>query len=169
MLSPQPSALSPEEGPPAAARMVALTEVLLCSGYPTQIALGTTLSALGVTAETPQHGLRIGYVVGISIADSIAVIGLALLFVWTHGERPRDVFLGDRPVLREALAGVPLIIVALGIAALALTALQQFVPSLHTVEHNPLQELMKSPRNAWLFVVVALVAGGLREEVQRAF
>ena len=46
---------------------------------------------------------------------------------------------------------------------------QRFAPSLHTVENNPLQDLMKSPRDAWLFALVVLVAGGIREEVQRAF
>src|SRR5712691_6276054 len=108
MLSPEPSAPSPDaEHPPAAARLVALIEVLLCSGYPTQIALGATLGVFGVAAETPQHGLRIGYVVGISMADSFAVIGLVLLFLRTHGERARDVLFGDRPILREALAGLP--------------------------------------------------------------
>jgi len=125
--------------------------------------------AFGVAAETPQHALRVSYVVGISLADSAAVIGLVFLFLLTHGERPRDVLLGNRRPLGEALAGVPLIVVALMIAAAALTAMQYLVPSLHTVEHNPLQELMKTPRNAWLFVLVALVAGGLREEIQRAF
>ncbi|HEV3139004.1 MAG TPA: CPBP family intramembrane glutamic endopeptidase, partial [Vicinamibacterales bacterium] len=104
-----------------------------------------------------------------SLADSIAVIGLVLLFLRTHGERPRDVLLGDRSVRREALAGLPLVLVAIGIVAIVLTAIQQLLPSLHNVEHNPLQELMKSPRNASLFVLVALVAGGLREEIQRAF
>jgi len=143
--------------------------VLLCSGFPTQIALGATLAAFGVAAETPQHALRIGYVVGISLADSVAVIGLVFLFLITHGERPRDVLLGDRRPLREALIGLPLMLAAILLAAAVLTAIQQFAPWLHTVERNPLQELMKSPRNAWLFVLVAFVAGGLREEIQRAF
>jgi membrane protease YdiL (CAAX protease family) len=128
-----------------------------------------TLRVLGVAVETPQHGLRIGYVVGISMADSVAVIGLVLLFLRTHGERARDVLVGDRPILREALVGLPLVLVAIGIAGLVLTLIQQFLPSLHTVEKNPLQALMQSPLNAALMAVVALVAGGLREEIQRAF
>ena len=44
-----------------------------------------------------------------------------------------------------------------------------FAPSLHTVEHNPMQELLRSPRNAWIFAVVVIAAGGVREEIQRAF
>jgi len=168
MLNPEPSALSPDQRDPRA-RLVALIEVLLCSGYPTQIAIGTTLSALGFAAESSPGHIRIGFIVGISMADSVAVIGLVLLFLRTHGERPRDVLLGDRPPLGEALAGLPLILAALGIAALALTVIQHVAPGLHNVEKNPLQELMKSPSNAALFVLVALVAGGLREEIQRAF
>ena len=39
----------------------------------------------------------------------------------------------------------------------------------HTVETNPLQSLLTSPRDAWLFALVVLVAGGVREEIQRAF
>src|SRR5579864_38820 len=114
MISPEPSALSPDSdsGARRSARAVALIEVLLCSGFPTQIAIGATLSAFGVAAETPQHALRVGYVVAISLADSAAVIGLVLLFLLTHGERPRDVLLGSRPPLREALVGIPLIIAA---------------------------------------------------------
>jgi len=167
MPSPEPSGESHGRDPRA--RLVALLEVLLCSGFPTQIAIGTTLGALGYAAESSPGHYRIGFIVGISIVDSVAVIGLVLLFLRTHGERPRDVLLGDRLVVREALAGVPLVFVALGLAALALTVIQQLAPSLHNVEKNPLQELMKSPLNASLFILVALVAGGLREEVQRAF
>jgi len=79
------------------------------------------------------------------------------------------VLIGRVRVLQEAALGVPMIVVAIGIGVAVLLIVQRFAPSLHTVEHNPLQELMKSPRDAWLFALVLLVAGGIREEVQRAF
>ena len=50
-----------------------------------------------------------------------------------------------------------------------LVPIQRFAPWLHTVEHNPLQALLRSPRDAWLFALVVVVAGGVREEIQRAF
>jgi membrane protease YdiL (CAAX protease family) len=37
------------------------------------------------------------------------------------------------------------------------------------VPHNPLQNLIRGPRTAWLFALVVIVAGGVREEIQRAF
>ena len=55
----------------------------------------------------------------------------------------------------------------IGIAVLA--TIQHYAPSLHTVEHNPLQDLISRPRDAWLFAFVVVVAGGVREELQRAF
>jgi membrane protease YdiL (CAAX protease family) len=72
-------------------------------------------------------------------------------------------------VVAEIAIGVPLVVVALGIAVIVLLPIQRFAPWLHTVQQNPLQELLRSPRDAWLFALVVLVAGGVREEIQRAF
>ena len=47
--------------------------------------------------------------------------------------------------------------------------IQRWAPSLHTVAVNPLQELLGSPRDAWWFALVVVAAGGVREEIQRAF
>jgi membrane protease YdiL (CAAX protease family) len=149
--------------------MVALLEVLICSDYPTQLALGTTFAALGYGPYARSGELRVSYVVGISIADAILLTGLVVLFLYSHGERPRDVIFGRRSLAREAAIGLPLMLVALGIAVMVLLTIQRFAPSLHTVERNPLQALLRSPGDAWLFALVVIVAGGVREEIQRAF
>ena len=51
---------------------------------------------------------------------------------------------------------------SLAIAVAILAAIQVFAPSLHNVAHNPLQDLLGSRRDAWLFALVVFVAGGLR-------
>ena len=96
-------------------------------------------------------------------------VALILILLHAHGEHPREVLLGRRPLLGEVVAGAPMVLIALSIALAVLVAVQRFLPSLHTVEHNPLQELLRSPRDAWLFALVVIVAGGIREEIQRAF
>jgi membrane protease YdiL (CAAX protease family) len=150
-------------------RIVAILEVLICSDYPTQLALGATFGAFGYGPFIADGALRVSYVVGISLADSALLIGLVLLFLYAHGERPRDVIIGHRPVVGEIVYGIPLILAAIAIAILVLVTIQRAAPSLHTVEKNPLQSLLTSPRDAWLFALVVLVAGGVREEIQRAF
>jgi membrane protease YdiL (CAAX protease family) len=81
----------------------------------------------------------------------------------------RALLLGGRSVGREAwfgLAIVPALFLAVGVTVLSLRLL---FPWLHNVASNPFEQLIRTPRDAGLFSVVAIVAGGLREEVQRAF
>jgi membrane protease YdiL (CAAX protease family) len=159
----------PPAGAPAAARLVAFFEVLLCSGFPTQLAIGGTFLAFGQGAFNPSGALSLRYVVGLSLIDSVVVCALIVLFLLVHGERPRDVLVGNVAVAREAAAGVPMIFVALAIAMTVILASRLAAPWLHTVAENPLQGLLKSPRDAALFALVVIVAGGVREELQRAF
>src|SRR5260221_9200494 len=155
----QPSAISPH-GPPLAGRVVAAIEVLICSDFLTQFAIAGTLTAFGY--QPSQHGrLNIGYVVALSLGDALLLILLILLMLYAHGERPRDVLFGARPIAPEIVAGVPLILAALAIGLTVLLGIQHFFPSLRTVPENPLQDLVRSPRDAWLFALVLLAAGGV--------
>jgi membrane protease YdiL (CAAX protease family) len=171
-----PSPIVPQPpSPPAsshdtslAARVVAALEVLLCSDYLTQFALSDTLNAFGYQAKIDGR-LNTSYVVALSLGDAALLILLILLMLYAHGESPRDVLLGRRSVAAEVVFGVPLIVVALGIAVAVLVVVQRFAPALHTVPQNPLQDLLRSPRDAWWFALVVLAAGGVREEIQRAF
>jgi membrane protease YdiL (CAAX protease family) len=114
-------------------------------------------------------GLNVWYVAAVSLADTVLLIALIATFLAARAERPRDMFLGTRPLAREAAAGVPLAFIALLIGVVVLTLIQQLAPWLHTVERNPLQEVIRSPRDVAVFALVVIIAGGLREEIQRAF
>lgn len=165
-VSPQ---VSPHRSAPSVAdRTVALIEVILCSDYPTQFALNATFLALGFHAQGPD-GLNFGFVMALSLADTVFLVGLILLFLLAHGESPGDVFFGGKPFLAEVRAGIPLTFVAFAIALLVLVAVRAAAPWLHTVEHNPLQDLMRTPGKALMFAGLVVVAGGIREELQRAF
>jgi membrane protease YdiL (CAAX protease family) len=148
---------------------VAFLEVLICSDFPTQLALAATFMALGYAPYGADGRLQIGFVVGVSLVDTVLLVGLILLFLRAHGERPAAVLFGTAPMLEEAQYGIPLTFVALGLGIGVLLTIQYLFPGLHTVQVNPIEGLLTSSRDAWLFALVALVAGGVREEVQRAF
>jgi membrane protease YdiL (CAAX protease family) len=154
--------------PSVAERAMALLEVLICSDYPTQIGLGATLAVLGYGPIHNGGVLTIGYVMALSLIDTALLIALIVVFLRVHGETPRELLLGRRPVLREALAGLPLIVGAFAVALIVLLTVQTLAPWLHNVE-NPLQNLIGTGRDAALFAIVIVVAGGVREEIQRAF
>jgi CAAX protease family protein len=163
-----PSPQVPSRGDVTANRIVAVLEVLICSDYVTQIALGGTLRAFGFAPMTGGR-LNVGFVVALSLGDAVLLVGLILLMLYAHGERPREVLFGHRPVSGEAVLGIPLAAMALVAAGAIILTIQRFAPSLHTVPDNPLQDLLQRPRDAWLFGLVVFVAGGFREEIQRAF
>jgi membrane protease YdiL (CAAX protease family) len=168
-IPPPPDAVAAAGAPTLADRAVALLEVVLCSDYPTQLALGATFAAIGFQPVSADGSLRITYIALLSLLDTVFLVGLMVLFLRTHGESVRDVFVGPVQIGREIRRGVPLSVVALFIAAAVMLSIQQFAPWLHTVEHNPLQDLVRTRRDALLFALVVVVAGGIREELQRAF
>ncbi len=162
----------PPPVPVAAGRLGAagaLLEVVACSGYPTQLFIRGLLSLVGIEAFEEADRLSTTFVVALSVADALALVALVVLFLRLHGERPRAVLFGWRPLGREGLVGVVQAPFVFLLVILALTLMQQFAPWLHNVPNNPMQGLAGSPLETALFVLVAIVGGGVREEVQRAF
>ena len=73
--------VSPQRTAPSVAeRTVALIEVILCSDYPTQFALNATFLAMGFHAQGPD-GLNFGFVMALSLGDTVFLLGLIVLFL----------------------------------------------------------------------------------------
>jgi membrane protease YdiL (CAAX protease family) len=79
------------------------------------------------------------------------------------------VFLGTSSIAGEVRAGIPLTFVAFVIAVVVLLTARLLAPSLHSVPENPLRDLVRNPFDAAVFALVVVIAGGVREELQRAF
>ena len=153
----------------AAARARAVLEVFLCSGIPTQLLLGQGLALAGVQPFQAGGALDVTWVSILAIGDTVLIAALALLLLRAGGESPRAVFLGWRPAWGEVWFGLALTLpLVLGVAGVLLLA-GVLYPPLHNVADNPLAGMLDTRRGAVLFGLVALVGGGLREEVQRAF
>ena len=59
--------------------------------------------------------------------------------------------------------------VVFAIVILVSVLVRLFAPSLHNVPENPLQAFLGTQAGLWMFLFVVIVAGGVREELQRAF
>lgn len=150
-------------------RAGALVEVLLCSGFPTQVLLIALLTGLGMPFQRADGDWSPRFVFTLSLLDAILVVALVVFFIRARGERVRDVLLGQRPVLREVGVGLALLPLIL-IAAVALLAIiLALAPDWHNVAINPLEAMLRTRWDAAVFAVVVMVAGGVREEVQRGF
>ena len=150
-------------------RLVAIAEVLACSSLPTQVLLGYLLRFAGLTALDPAGHLSLTFVFTLSVTDTVILIGLMAVLTRMHGESVRELWIGPRPVGREVLLGVLLVPPVFFAVALLLNLVRLVAPWLHNVPQNPLEQLAGTPGEATMFAVVAIFAGGVREELQRAF
>lgn len=168
-LEPRFAPVSPVPPVPPMTRGRAIAEVLLCSSYPTQVAAAGVLALLGVVPQTAGGELNATFVFGVSTLDAVLVVGLVVALLRRQGESLSAVFLGHRQVWREAAFGVALVpLVTIGVAVVV-RSVQALWPSLHNVPVNPLTTFMVDPAMAVAFGVMVVVAGGVREEMQRAF
>lgn len=144
--------------------------MLLCSSLPTQLAIGWLLRLAGWSPLDDKGTLQLGFVTALTLLDTVALVGLMLVLMRSHGQRPAALWLGHRPVLREALTGIVHVPAVFSIGAVLLLTMRALTPQLHNVDVNPFEALAgNSLRDAALLTLVAIVAGGVREELQRAF
>lgn len=154
---------------PQTPRWIALFEVLIVSGIPTQVLVASALVLL-VGFEYPISGpVPLTFLATVSLVDTALVVALIVTFLRLGGERPVPVFVGSRPWGRDALNGLLLVPVVVIVVAGLVLSIRAVAPWTQTVETNPLTEYLKTPMDAAILLVIAILAGGLREELQRAF
>ncbi|MCA1583827.1 MAG: CPBP family intramembrane metalloprotease [Acidobacteria bacterium] len=150
-------------------RRRALLEVLVCSGYPTQLVLALVLRLAGVIPIDDSGRLSASFVFALSMLDAIVLMSLVLYFLRRSGQSPTALFLGSRSVPRELGLGVLLLPLTFGLVFGLLGLVHAVAPDLRNVPQNPLEALLATRAGFIALIAVALVAGGLREELQRAF
>jgi membrane protease YdiL (CAAX protease family) len=171
-----PDPLPPEIARPAdplttgQKRLIAVAEVLLCSSLPTQIVIGQVLAAGGLDPRTDTGQLSPAFAFALLLIDSVVLTALMVVLTRAHRESPRALWLGDRPILRECGLGLALVPVVFLMVGLMMTGLMRLLPGLHNVTENPIEQLAGGdPQQAAMLGLIAVLAGGVREELQRAF
>ena len=151
-------------------RLTAVAECLLCSSVPTQLLLQVFWLQSGFASQTDDGVPALSFVVTVSLADTLLLIVLMVLLTRAHGESVASLWIGRRSIGKEAILGLSLVPAVFMLVVVLLNVMQAYAPWLHNVPANPLEQLATGGAvNAALFAVVAIFAGGVREELQRAF
>jgi membrane protease YdiL (CAAX protease family) len=150
-------------------RLGALVEILICSGFPTQILLILVVRGFGIRMLSDDGRLSPPFVFTVSLLDAVLVVGLVLVFLRARHESARQVLFGQFRVWREALLGIAILPGIFMLVMLVMVVILRFAPHLHNVTRNPLEDMLRTRGDALVFAVVVMVAGGVREEVQRGF
>lgn len=153
---------------PRLTRARAAAEVVICSGYPTQLLIIAALAGVGVQ-PTVDGALSPTFIFAVSAIDTVLLLSLVFAFLRLSDERARDVFLGQGSAVTELRVGLMLLPVVFLLVIAVQFAVQRLAPQLRNVDVSPFTPLLSSPGLLAGFVVLVMVAGGVREELQRAF
>ena len=151
-------------------RWFAMFQAFLVCGIPTQLMVAVVLVLFVGMRPFDSDGISLEFFATLSLLDTALVALMIRRFLVP--ERRGDARRLHRDPAGHAVrscAGLlllPVVFVAVTAIVLGLRAL---FPGLHTVQENPYMSFMRSPLESTIFIVVVVLAGGMREELQRAF
>jgi len=109
-----------------------------------------------------------GFLIGTVLLETAITLILLAMVLKAHRRTLRSLGLRWEEWKTEMRIGLAIVPFLFLVNVLVMGGLRVFLPS-HAPEHNPLMDLIRSPGQLGLFVLSALVAGGIKEELQRAF
>jgi membrane protease YdiL (CAAX protease family) len=148
-------------------RLQALIEVFLVSGIVSGLVASVPISLFRVQ-DTALLVRNANILSGYLLLESAITFLILAALMKLHRETPDSLGLRWKDWKRNlaiGLALVPFLFLINGIVALLFRA---YLPKFYS-EHNPLLESIQTPLQVALFIFSALVAGGIKEEIQRAF
>ena len=153
----------------------AVMQSIAVCGIPTQVLIFGTMVLLRGLPVNPDGSLdlsfttKLEFLAVLSFIDTALIAILIRVFLMASKENSRDVYLGRRPVLKEIGRGLALVPVTFLLVVGLVSAVRAVAPWLHNVKVSPLEAFMRNPLDAAIFLVVVMLAGGVREELQRGF
>jgi membrane protease YdiL (CAAX protease family) len=116
-----------------------------------------------------EGGISPAFVFAVSAIDTVLLLGLVFLFLRQSNERPRDVFWRQGSPIYEVGVGALLLPVVFALVIGVQYTIQSLAPYLRNVQVSPFSALLASPALLAGFIALVMIAGGVREELQRAF
>ena len=147
-------------------RAQALFEVLLISGLLSSVIAALPLAFLPDAPASLLANIRV--MVRYILLEALLTIAFLILVLKAHRQKLRDLGLFSRRWLAEAAIGLSVIPVLFITNILISLLFQHFFPH-YFLERNPLTELIRNPKDLAIFIGTVLFAGGIKEELQRAF
>jgi membrane protease YdiL (CAAX protease family) len=149
---------------PAPAR--AVLEIGLCSGIPTTLTVQGVFLWLGLDAHAILGSAKL--IATFIFFESTLLLSLIFVFQRLRSATIKDLGLIPISFKRELALGLAIVPMLFLLNMLVSGVFQKFFPRFSS-PRNPLLELIQTRADLILFMLLALWAGGIKEELQRAF
>jgi membrane protease YdiL (CAAX protease family) len=147
-------------------RLYALLEIMLCAGLVTSQLAQLFFETLGFKVAALLASPKL--ITAFLMVESTLMLGLILFLQKLRSTSLWDLGIAARCLFREAQIGLAIVPLLFVTNFLIASFFKSYLPQWHS-ENNPLLELIKTPTDLGLFVIASLFAGGIKEEIQRAF
>ncbi len=147
-------------------RIRALLEVLLISGIVSSLLASVTFVLFSGGGRSALQDAR-AIVAFILVEAGLTLLLLALL-VRVHHESARELGILWDEWKPNAMIGLALVPILLLLSAILSETFRRLLQG-YFLERNPLTELIRTPQDLGLFILSVLIAGGIKEELQRVF
>ncbi len=148
-------------------RLIALFEVLLVSGLISSFFAALPFSAfhIGNMALLLKDARLVSLYILLEACLTFLILAIILK---ARGETIAGLGLRREHWRRNLGLGLALVPCLFLINAIVALAFKYYLPRYY-IEQNPLTEIIRTPQQLALFIFAALLAGGIKEELQRAF
>ncbi len=128
--------------------------------------LASLIWVLLISAENPLHSS--GSVFAFQMIDSIITLAVIAWLLRLNGPGWRTIGWRSKGTAHGIVAGIAALPLLFGTALLTVSAVSRLFPELAS-DSNPLLELIQTGQDVVFFSASSLLAGGFKEEIQRAF
>lgn len=146
--------------------LYAVFEILLCSGIATSLLAERIFRQLGIGAQNILFSPKLTAL--FMLLEGIFLLSLIFLLQRLRAKSIWDLGIRVRRYWREARIGLACVPLLFLVNFLITQILRLWLPQWIS-QKNPLLEIIKTPTDLALFLLISLLAGGIKEEVQRAF
>jgi len=148
-------------------RLLAALDIVLALGFLTDSLAWAIVSRFPATSSPLRS---VPALAAFTLLSALLLVLLIASLGRLRGESLREICLGSAASLRrEAALGVALVPGVFLVSFVGKSLARHFLPGIYSGERNILEDLMHTWTDLGLFTLVALGAGGFREELQRAF
>jgi membrane protease YdiL (CAAX protease family) len=154
--------------PRRCARVRAAFEIALASGIVSSFLVSLVFAAVFGRNRLTLIEIDVVFLSAYMMAESAVTFLILWMLTKARQENLRELGICRRQWKIHVLLGIlaaPCLVIVSGIVGLAF---QRFLPE-YALGKNPLMEMISSPRQLALFILVGILAGGVKEELQRAF
>ncbi len=156
--------------PPAPpSRFASAIQVIVCCGQlPTQTPIVGLLILFRMRMYSGDQ-VALPFFAALTLIDTVVVTFMMFTFLSASRESIRQVFFGGGALKKELKLGLLLVPVVLIGTGIIMGLVRLSFPGLHNVKISPFDNYVDTGWHAAVFLFVVIVAGGIREELQRGF